>query len=57
MDKRRNWYKMEQCQYCEGVECSSPERAKCSQCGWNPKVMAERMKQLQKGKVLHNERV
>ena len=48
---------MEKCKYCDGVECSAPERSKCSQCGWNPKVMEERMKQLQKGKVLNNERV
>ena len=57
MYRKRCYYQMEKCKYCDGVECSAPERAKCSQCGWNPKVKEQRLEKLQKGQVLHNERV
>ena len=57
MYRKRCYYQMEKCKYCDGVECSAPERAKCGQCGWNPKIMEQRLENLQKGQVLHNERV
>ncbi len=57
MDIKVSHYQMEQCPYNEGVGCGSPDRKNYCKCGWNPKVIEQRMAQLQKGKVAQNERV
>ena len=46
------------CQYNEGCACTNVERASCARCGWNPKVIERRNKEIRsKTKEAQNEGV
>ena len=46
------------CKYNEGCACTNVERASCARCGWNPKVIERRNKEIRrKTKEAQDERV
>lgn len=38
------------CPYNIGVECNTPLECRCSQCGWNPAVAAQRIAEIRKAR-------
>lgn len=41
------------CTFNKMIDCT--ERKKCNQCGWNPKVAAERLREWKKNRELDKE--